>query len=411
MRRFDEASTLDRLAAAGRIDRELAARLAGAVVATHRRVAVLSGAAWIAALPDWIGQSEAAFRAEPALFDRPAADRLGRDLRGALDRLRPLLRARDDEGMIRRGHGDLHLGNVALIDGTPVLFDAIEFSEVIAAGDVLYDLAFLLMDLLDRGLTEAANVVLNGYLAGTGRLSDLDALAALPFFMALRAAIRANVTTSRAALAAGAGREAARASARGYFSLACRLIAPSPPVLVGIGGLSGTGKSRLAIALAPGLAPALGPLPGALVLRSDVERKALAGRREHERLPPEAYTEAVNARVHAVLTEKAGRAVAAGHAVIVDAVHARATERDALRRLAAKYGVAFRGLFLTADVSTRAARVAARQADASDATEEVVRAQEGYALGNLDWALIDASGTPEMTLERARGALTGDRRR
>jgi hypothetical protein len=275
---------------------------------------------------------------------------------------------------------------------------------------VLYDLAYLLMDLVERGLTEAANVVLNGYLAEAGRRSDLDALAALPFFMALRAAIRANVATSRAALAEGAGRAAARASARNYFSLACRLITPSPPVLVGIGGLSGTGKSRLAIALAPGLAPALGPLPGALVLRSDVERKALAGRREHERLPREAYTEAMNARVYAVLTEKAGRALAAGHAVIVDAVHARATERDALRGLAAGHGVAFHGLFLAAGVSTRAARVAARHADASDATGEVVRAQEGYGLGDIDWTLIDAAGTPAMTLERARGALTQDRR-
>src|SRR5262249_31750067 len=95
------------------------------------------------------------------------------------------------------GHGDLHLGNITLIDGDPVLFDAIEFDPLIATGDVLYDLAFLLMDLIERGLNEAANVVLNRYLAETRRAEDLDALAALPFFLSLRAAIRAKVTAAR----------------------------------------------------------------------------------------------------------------------------------------------------------------------------------------------------------------------
>ncbi len=98
---------------------------------------------------------------------------------------------------MRHGHGDLHLGNIALIDGKPVLFDAIEFDPLVASGDVLYDLAFLLMDLVERGLPQAANIVLNRYLAETKRDSDLDALAALPFFMSMRAAIRAKVTAAK----------------------------------------------------------------------------------------------------------------------------------------------------------------------------------------------------------------------
>ena len=86
-------------------------------------------------------------------------------------------------GSIRRGHGDLHLGNIVLIDRRPVLFDAIEFSPLIASGDVLYDLAFLLMDLVERGLTPQANILFNRYLIETRRISDLDALAALPLFL------------------------------------------------------------------------------------------------------------------------------------------------------------------------------------------------------------------------------------
>jgi uncharacterized protein len=403
MRRFDETMTLDHLADANAIDLALAGKLARAVAETHRRVPVLDGAPWIAALSDYIGQTHAAFRAEPDLFDPSQAELFSNDMSRALDRLRPLLAGRNVEGLIRRGHGDLHLGNVALVDGEPVLFDAIEFSPVIAAGDVLYDLAFLLMDLVERDLRPAANVVLNSYLSETRRLSDLDALAALPFFMALRAAIRASVTASRAAVAVPDDRDAARASAATYFALACRLIRPAAPVLIGIGGLSGTGKSRLALALAPDVAPA----PGAVVLRSDVERKALAGRREDERLPAEAYAAENSARVYAALVEKAGRILAAGHAAIVDAVYAQPQERDALRRAAETRGVRFQGLFLTADVATRAARVGARRGDASDATEAVVRTQEAYALGANDWTLIDASGTPECTLAHARRVVDG----
>jgi aminoglycoside phosphotransferase family enzyme/predicted kinase len=403
MRRFDETKTLDHLADAHAIDLTLADRLSRAIAGTHRHVPVLDGEPWIAALSDYIEQTHSVFRTEPDLFDPARAETLGGDMRRALDRLRPLLAARSAEGMVRRGHGDLHLGNVVLIDGEPMLFDAIEFSPVIAAGDVLYDLAFLLMDLVERDLGPAANVVLNRYLAETRRPSDLDALAALPFFMALRAAIRASVTASRAAVAAGSGsepgdRDAARAGASRYFALACRLIRPATPVLIGIGGLSGTGKSRLAMALAPDVARA----PGAVVLRSDVERKALAGRREDERLPAEAYATENSARVYAALADKAGRVIAAGHAAIVDAVYARPEERDALRRGAETQGVRFEGLFLTADLATRAARVGARRGDASDANEAVARAQEAYALGTSDWTLIDASGTPEDTLAQAR---------
>lgn len=401
MRRFDEAKTLDRMADENAIDLALADKLARVIAATHSRVPLFEGALWIAALPGYIEQADEAFRNQPDLFDRAQAEQLCHDSHSALARLRPLLAARSAEGMVRRGHGDLHLANVALVEGDPMLFDAVEFSALIAAGDVLYDLAFLLMDLVERGLGAAANVVLNRYLAETRRMSDLDAVAALPFFMSLRAAIRASVTASRAALVAPRDRGAARSSAAKYFALACRLIRPVPPVLVGIGGLSGTGKSQLAAGLAPELAPA----PGAIVLRSDVERKALEGRREDERLPKDAYTAEKSARVYAVLVEKAARVIAAGHSAIVDAVFAQPRERDALREAARTSGVAFHGLFLVADMTTRIARVAARRGDASDADSAIVRAQERYAVRQDDWEAIDASAAPHCTLARARKAL------
>jgi aminoglycoside phosphotransferase family enzyme/predicted kinase len=409
MRRFDETRTLDRLADAGAgaaaVDASRADELARTVAASHARIPAADAAPWIAALATYVAANEAAFGENPGLFNPAQTGALGRGSRAMLERLRPLLEARGAAGLVRRGHGDLHLGNVTMIDGHPVPFDAIEFDSLVATGDVLYDLAFLLMDFVERGFGPAANTVLNRYLAETGRASDLDALAALPLFMSLRAAIRANVTASRLAVVTAPERAAADAAARAYFGLACRLISPRPPVLLGIGGLSGTGKSQLARALAPGLAPP----PGAVVLRSDVERKALAGVAgvaETERLPAGAYTPQRTAEVYAVLGEKAQRIVAAGHSAVVDAVFAKPGEREAMRAVALAQGVAFRSLFLTADMATRLARVGARQADASDADAAVVRAQEAYDLGRNDWTVLDASCTPDETLARA-AALIG----
>jgi predicted kinase len=190
-------------------------------------------------------------------------------------------------------------------------------------------------------------------------------------------------------------------SARSYFDLACRLMKPRPPLLVAIGGLSGTGKSALARSLAPDLTP----IPGAVVVRSDVERKALFGRAETERLPPEAYSADVSARIYATLQQKAERIIAAGHSAIVDAVFARPAERKSVADIAQSHGVRFQGIFLTASLETRLARVGTRALDASDADARIVLAQESYELGSMEWNLIDASGTPEETLRRSRTAL------
>jgi uncharacterized protein len=266
---------------------------------------------------------------------------------------------------------------------------------------VLYDLAFLLMDLVERRLQPAANVVLNRYLAETRRAEDLDALTTLPFLMSMRAAIRAKVTAARAAVAPGSDRAAIEKSATAYFELAAALIAPQPPMLVAVGGLSGTGKSVLARALAPDLMPA----PGAVVLRSDVERKALFGGGETEHLPPDAYTADVTARTYAALVDKARRVTAAGHSAVVDAVFASPAERAAIAAIATENNVAFRGLFLTADLATRVARVGHRAGDASDADAMIAARQESYALGPMDWGAVDASGTPAQTLGRVREAV------
>lgn len=402
MRRFDETRTLDQLAGRGGIDHTLADALGREVAAAHARAPAVAAEPWIAALGTYLAQNATAFAERPDVFSPAAAQDLAERSAAAFTRVRPLLLARGRAGLIRRGHGDLHLGNIALIDGKPVPFDALEFDPVMASGDVLYDLAFLLMDLVERDLPLAANIVLNRYLADTRRPDDLDALAALPLFLSVRAAIRAKVTIARPAAVADPSDTGA---AQKYFRLACDLIAPPPPVLVAIGGLSGTGKSALARALAPGL----GPAPGAVVLRSDVIRKALHGVGEHDRLPAEAYTPAATARVYAALVALARRTAVAGHAAVADAVYAREEERTALAAAACAAGVRFVGLFLEADLATRLARVDGRTTDASDADAAIARQQEAYDLGALDWIRIDAAGTPADTLAHATAALSVER--
>jgi aminoglycoside phosphotransferase family enzyme/predicted kinase len=401
MVRFDESQTFDRLADAGTIDDALADRLAVTVAAMHARASIAESSSWLAALTRYIDQNTAAFREHPALFQPDNVATLDQASHAALVRLRPLLLHRGSLGLIRRGHGDLHLGNVALVEGRPVPFDAIEFDPVIATGDVLYDLAFLLMDLVERRIERAANIILNRYFAESHRLEDCDGLAALPFFMSLRAAIRANVTAARLANVDAAEQPGIRQAAQTYFRLAIDLLSPPPPTLIAIGGLSGTGKSLLARSLAPFVAPA----PGALVLRSDTERKHLFGVEETEHLPAVAYQADATAKVYRILAEKADHTITARHSAIVDAVFANVDERTAIAAAAASANVAFRGLFLVADLKTRLARVRTRTLDASDADTAVVRQQEAFALGNVAWMEIDASGTPAETLTRARAAI------
>jgi aminoglycoside phosphotransferase family enzyme/predicted kinase len=400
MVRFDENRTLDHLA--NEIDDDLADALGRAVAGAHDKAPIVDAEPWIKALGSYIDEHVEAFAEYRDIF--PAADSAALAERSSAHyrRIVPLLRERGKRGLIRRIHGDLHLGNIALIDGEPVLFDAIEFSDIIASGDVLYDLAFLLMDLLERQLPQAANIVLNRYLTETHRDEDFDALTALPFFLSMRAAIRAKVTAARMERAAAAERDKIAKSAKAYFDFALRAITPPPPKLIAVGGLSGTGKTRLARALAPHIAP----MPGAVVVRSDVERKTLCGVGETEKLPAAAYVPKVTARVYAAIADKARRIVAAGHSAIVDAVFASPQERDALAAAAKAAEVPMQGLFLTVDLATRIARVGERTNDASDAGAAVAQAQEDYDLGALEWPKIDASGTVVDTLARARAALS-----
>jgi uncharacterized protein len=398
MVRFDENKTLDRIAERDRLSDTLTRKLAAAVATMHERAKPVEPESWITAVEGFVTENTTAFHAHGDLFASHLVDLLERKSLTAYRRLRPLLAARGTQGLIRRGHGDLHLGNVAILDGGPVAFDALEFDPIFASGDLLYDLAFLLMDLVERGLARAANDVLNGYFAAARRIEDCDGIAALPFFISLRAAIRAKVTAARLVLAKTEDHDKIARAAKSYFKLALDALTEAKPVVVATGGLSGTGKSVLARALAPLLLP----LPGALVFRSDVERKALHGKAETDRLPAEAYRPEVTENIYRIVADKSARAASAGHSAIADAVFAGPGERTAIEAAAKAAGAEFHGLFLMADLATRLTRIGTRGPDASDADAAVAQQQETFATDDVAWEIIDASGTPEETLRQAQ---------
>jgi aminoglycoside phosphotransferase family enzyme/predicted kinase len=402
MRRFDENATLDRVADRGGLSDAIIDKLALAVRRSHARAPFRDAARAAHALETYVEQNSAAFAERSDLFDPSTARKLTRDSRLAFAILRPVLLKRGEAGLVRRCHGDLHLRNIVLIDGEPTLFDAVEFSDEIASGDVLYDLAFLLMDLEERGLRASASRLFNRYLAPEPP-ETLTGLIALPLFISLRAAIRAKVEAAGAERLAGEKRHDARALARRYFDRAVQFLAYVPPRLVAVGGLSGVGKS----ALAQALVPKIGRAPGALWLRSDFERKEMFAVEETVRLPASAYGGDVTREVYERLLDKARIALRAGQAVLIDATFATAAERAAAAGAAMEVGVAFAGLFLDAALATRLGRIASRRNDASDADAGVARRQTAEPLGEKGWATLDASGTLSETTMLARARLKG----
>jgi len=404
MRRFDEDATLDRVAARNGVTGQVIDKLTLAIRRSHAHAPKRDGARCAHSLETYIEQNDAAFAERPDLFDPSKARRLAVDSRLAFAVARPILLRRGESGFTRRCHGDLHLGNIVLLNGEPTLFDALEFSDEIASGDVLYDLAFLVMDLEERGMRPAANRLFNRYLAPEPP-EALEGLAAFPLFLSLRAAIRAKVKAAGAERLEGAKRDEACALARGYFDCAAEFLRYAPPRLIAVGGLSGVGKSTLAGALAP----RFGRAPGALWLRSDLERKAMFAVEDTASLPASAYTREVTRDVYRRLIDKTRVALRAGQAVVFDATFATAVERAAAAGVAAEVGVAFAGLFLEAPLATRLERIASRRADASDADAYVASRQAAELLGERGWAALGAAGNLSETTNLALARLANDR--
>ncbi|MCG8491072.1 MAG: AAA family ATPase [Sneathiellales bacterium] len=307
---------------------------------------------------------------------------------------------------VRYGHGDLHLQNLCLFEGRPLLFDAIEYQDDFVISDILYDLSFLLMDLWQREETEAANRIFNRYLETTGWLTDPDpfqSLELLPFYLSMRAGIRTHVSASRY-YQANSYQEKKRFKARTrfFFDRAATFLDNQPPRLLAIGGFSGSGKSTLA----RNLSPEFGASPGALRLRSDVIRRKLIDWDDFSPMPQWAYTPEMSQKTYKAIEQAASKALAAGHSVIIDAVLDRQCDQVNFEKIAKLTHVPFDGIWLDVDPEIMAQRIEGRTQDASDATVDILRKQLAKPVTiEENWHRLDGNGTQSDILKKARTLL------
>lgn len=382
MARFDQDALFDHLATHEQLTPDLMTAVADEIARFHNAAPIVQGTGGADNLRAVLDINRAGFHTSQ-LFTDTEIDTLDLAFRAALDRHAALLDQRDVAGMIRRCHGDLHLRNICLFNGQPTLFDCIEFNDQIATIDVLYDLAFLLMDLWHRDLHDLANLTANRYFDAIG--TD-DGFVLLQVLMALRAAVRSHVT---ATLAGETGSQDQTELAREFYDLALGLLplsAHSVPSAVVIGGLSGTGKTTVSEALASHIAPP----PGARIVESDRTRKALFGVPSDTRLPDSAYAASISDKVYNLLSDCGLALLRSGAPVIVDAVFDSPTRRAAIETALQTPERDVVCVWLTAGSDTLRARVSARCGGPSDATIPVLDRQLDRDPGLIRWTTVQS---------------------
>ncbi len=373
MRRFAESGRLDRLCRRGQLRLQQVSELAATIAAFHEQAAPAPQATRFGEPAQVLGPMLENFdELRKLLPDRAQQTRLKllADWTAATgERLTPHLAARKTAARVRECHGDLHLGNLVLIDGQVQIFDCIEFSEDLRWIDVASEIAFTYIDLLDQGQPGLAGWLLNEWLACS---ADYDAVPVLRLYAVYRALVRAKVAAIRARQA-----NADVGQAMNYLTLAEQLMTPPPARLIITHGVAGCGKTRASRRLLLG-----DPAATTLRLRSDVERKRLFG------IAPIAvsgsptdggiYASEASELTYRHLYALASQLLAAGWSVIVDAAFLERARRDAFRRLAREAEVAFSIIAPQARPAQLRARVRGRLAkgrNASEATIDVLERQ------------------------------------
>lgn len=367
MRQFPPDATLDRLDAQGEMTTQHVESIAATLARFH-----LEGCARAAADSPW-GSPEKIRQPVAQNFAQIAPrldDPADRQSLGALQRwseaeharLAPLMAARKRDGFVRECHGDLHLGNLAWVDDQLLVFDCIEFNPELRWIDIQSEVAFCYMDLLQRGHADWAWLFLNAWQEQTG---DYAGVALLRYYAVYRALVRAKVAAIRTGQTAGPERDAALAEVRTLLGLATTLTRPLPVQLDITHGLSGSGKTTVTQKLMQ--------TPGAIRLRSDVERKRLAGldalAKSGSGVGQNLYAANATRRTYDLLARLAGEILDAGWPVIVDATFTTRWQRDLLREAARTRKVDFRILDFPVPVATLRERIVQRSREGKDASE------------------------------------------
>lgn len=374
MRRFPEEGRLDHLCARRELSWRHLSDLACTLADFHARASVATAASPHGTPERILAQAVENFSELRALVDdkeQPRLDALAVWTQHEFDRLLPCFVERKARGAVRECHGDLHLGNLVLIDGQVRLFDCIEFSDELRWIDVASELAFTYVDLLDHDQPNLAGWLINEWLSRSG---DYDAAQVLRFYAVYRALVRAKVAAIRARQLGAHERQ----QETEYLGLATRLMDPPVPRLTITHGVAACGKSRAARRLLMA-----DPCAATVCLRSDIERKRLFA------MAPEAdsrspvdggiYTPAASEQTYRHLLELARWLLGAGWSVIVDASFLERSRRDLFRGLAREAGAGFAIVAPQANPAQLADRIRHRLArghNASEATVDVLARQQ-----------------------------------
>jgi hypothetical protein len=367
MRQFPANATLDQLDAQGGTTASMVEAIAQTIARFHRQDCARAPAdsPWGTPEKIWQPVAENFHHVAPLLAspaDRQQLDTLHAWSAAEHARLAPLMVARRRDGFVRECHGDLHLGNLAWVDGRLLVFDCLEFNPALRWIDIQSEVAFCYMDLMQRGHPDWAWLFLNLWLEQTG---DYAGLALLRFYAVYRAMVRVKVAALRAGQTAGAERDTALAEAHTLLDLATALTGAEPVRLDITHGLSGSGKTTVTRTLMQ--------TPGGVRLRSDVERKRMAGldamAKSGAGVGQDLYATDATQRTYRRLAELAGRVLDAGWPVIVDATFTARWQRDLLRETARARDIEFRILDFLVPVATLRERVVQRSRTGGDASE------------------------------------------
>ncbi len=332
------------------------------------------------------------------MVDADLLDRIGRQALAYLAGRHRLLAQRVAERRIVDGHGDLLAEDIFCLDDGPRILDCVEFDPRFRWGDVLYDTSFLAMDLEHLGRPDLARRFLAAYreYAGENHPESLE-----HWYIAYRALVRAKISC----MLADSGQPGAEQEAARFLAQAGRHLDEAETHLVLVGGLPGTGKTTLARGLADRFGWAL--------LRSDEVRKELAGLSPVDpagAAPFEGiYSPAFTAEVYGELLRRAELALASGESVVLDATWLDTEQRDAARATARSGHAQLHELCCALDLEEAEARILARAAtgsDASDATPEVLAHLAADA--RVPWAgamPIDTSPPPAGVIDLASRLL------
>lgn len=396
MKRIPDKYLLNKLLPHPKFDRFETMDLAEKLADLHKKSKILKNKWGIDSVKRLILENESVLSCFcPDIFNKKKVDELTRKSLKTLTEQSRLISLRQKSGAVRKCHGDLLLSNIGYTGDNFLFFSPIEYNESLCCIDTLYDLADILMDFEAKRLRRLNNILFNHYMAHT---NDIDGFPLLPLYQSLRAARRAAINAKKSTLMRGWDKRRMKKEAYRYFELAEHFLSGCCPILIACGGLSGSGKSRVARELAGHLDPA----PGAVILRDDIIKKQIMGLSPTQTLDKKYETPAFEEVVYDILRQQAQTALSVGSCVILDALFYNEAERKAVEKLAKEKGVPFVGLWMDAPLDVRTERVKTRLRNPSDIKKKnQLETQLTIETGVITWHKVMTDGPREKTLQKA----------